>query len=247
MESEPQSNVNQPQTQQGEEDESFRIRVPQNGHLSLAGLDLEQMPSEYGVKYGSHIKRLDLSHNKISAIQNIALFTALEDLVLDNNQLVSEQHFPNLPSVTTLWVNNNKIADIKAFLDAVCPAFSHLTYLSTLKNSACPHPLTGGNEDDYRRYRLYVLSRLPSLNFLDSAPCTPEEIAEAKRRGQFCLPSRPAPLQRPAAALPQVASHGVSEEDLRSHEEREVHFGMLRQTYRGTQSEGNKYISNDFL
>jgi hypothetical protein len=101
---------------------------------------------------------------------------SLTSLVLDNNELTSASlRLPPLPALTTLWVNNNKIADLDEFLAHVraqCPA---ITYLSMLKNAACPNFFTGKPSEDYHRYRRHVLSVLPSLRFLDASPVTDAE------------------------------------------------------------------------
>jgi len=77
----------------------------------------------------------------------------MTSLVLDNNELDSEQSFPLLPSVDTLWVNNNNIADLTLFIDRVTKAFPNISYISMLKNPACPNQLIGKDQDQYRRYR----------------------------------------------------------------------------------------------
>jgi hypothetical protein len=59
---------------------------------------------------------------------------------------------------------------------ARCPA---LTYLSMLKNAACPNFFTGKPSEDYRRYRHHVLSFFPNLRFLDASPVTDQERAAA--------------------------------------------------------------------
>jgi hypothetical protein len=75
-----------------------------------------------------------------------------------------------------------------------CPS---LRYLSLLGNTACPNPLLGygHDEDDYRRYRLYVLYRLPNLKFLDSSIVSEDERKEAKRVGQFMKVVKPSENQ----------------------------------------------------
>ncbi len=38
-------------------------------------------------------------------------------------------------------------------MDCITKAFSNITYLSMLKNPACPNFFTGKDFDDYKRYR----------------------------------------------------------------------------------------------
>ena len=47
-------------------------------------------------------------------------------------------------------------------------SYPNLTFLSLLGNTACPNELVLKDEDDYQRYRYYVLHNLPALKFLDS-------------------------------------------------------------------------------
>ena len=126
-----------------------------------------------------------------SSLQNVGAFANLRSLVLDNNDIKDDCEFPDLPSLGTLWMNNNKIQNIKNLLDSLRHACPNLKYLSLLKNPCCPHRLIGMDDEDYSRYRLYVLWRLPNLTFLDSGRVTPAERQEASRRGEFCLPAEP--------------------------------------------------------
>jgi hypothetical protein len=62
-----------------------------------------------------------------------------------------------------------------------------------MRNPASP-PLIVTSEADIAaaaRYRLYVLYRLPRLQFLDAAPVTAAELAEAAVKGPFCAPKKP--------------------------------------------------------
>lgn len=138
-----------------------------------------------------------------SKIENIERFTRLQSLVLDNNSIES------LASITdesgssmskqctqhleTLWLNNNRLMDLDEVLDVLADKsrFPRLSYLSLLKNPCCPNEFTGGDTDDYQRYRYYVLWRLKGLKFLDSRQVTPEERREAEKRGQFCKVAKP--------------------------------------------------------
>lgn len=55
-------------------------------------------------------------------------------------------------------------------------------------NPCCPDQLTPSREvdgNDYARYRLYVISRLSSLEFLDYTEITVQERSKAKHVGEF--------------------------------------------------------------
>ena len=114
-------------------------------------------------------------------------WTALESLVVDSNELSNDAIAANLhlPNLSTLSINANKIDDLAAFLSTVAQACPALTFLSMLKNPCCPNFFTGKDQEDYQRYRLFVVSALPGLRFLDSSRVSDEERAEAERVGRF--------------------------------------------------------------
>ena len=43
-------------------------------------------------------------------MSNLRLFQRLQCLILDNNELISSQHFTPIPTLHTLWVNNNQVS-----------------------------------------------------------------------------------------------------------------------------------------
>jgi len=50
---------------------------------------------------------------------------------------------------------------------------------------------SGHDDEDYQRYRYFVLYKLPGLMFLDSRQVTAKERREAKRVGEFTKVIRP--------------------------------------------------------
>jgi hypothetical protein len=50
------------------EEDEFPPAVPKNGSLSLAGRGLEKIPWDVAKQYGSEVKSLDISHNKLSVV-----------------------------------------------------------------------------------------------------------------------------------------------------------------------------------
>ena len=100
---------------------------------------------------------------------NLEQFPFLETLVLDKNGLTSLAWLPPCPTLTTLWANNNALADAEALCDAVGAKFPALQMLSTMRNPCCPFLKADAGPDDYRRYRLRVLHRLPGLLSLDGS------------------------------------------------------------------------------
>ncbi|TKS85698.1 Leucine-rich melanocyte differentiation-associated protein [Collichthys lucidus] len=64
---------------------------------------------------------------------------------------------------------------------------------SLLGNEACPNQLVSPDkdEDDYQRYRYFVLHMLPQLKFLDTRKVTRKEVMEAQARGAFMKVVKP--------------------------------------------------------
>jgi hypothetical protein len=137
---------------------------------------------------------------------NISAFAKVHTLILDKNGLQGVGGFPKMPSVTTLWFNNNEVNDIVEFMDEVQATFPNVTYLSCMRNPASP-PLVCVSEEDVAassRFRLYVVHRLPKLQFLDASPVTAEERKEATARGQFLAVRKP--KQKSVSALNKPTS-----------------------------------------
>ena len=80
-----------------------------------------------------------------------------------------------------------QITDLEHFLNEISLKLPGLTYLSLLGNPACPDQLSSSDHDeqDYRRYRSYVVHRMPSLRFLDSSAVRAQEREEAHQRGHY--------------------------------------------------------------
>jgi len=223
----------------------------EGSHLSLVGLDLVSLPPHIGEKYGDRVKQLDLSYNAIEKLSNLERFVHLNSLVVDNNNLECEENIPRMEGLRTLSVNNNRISDLKKFLDIVKEKFPNLTYLSMLKNPACTNEFTGRDSDDYQRYRYYVLYTLRGLRFLDSREVEETERKEALRVGPHCLPARPDPSQYRRATTPEKDGDGTPvpelPPDLKQEGVGKASFGLSNYVYYGRQSEGNRFIVNEDL
>jgi len=219
--------------------------------LSLVGHDLDTVPSELGRQYGNQVKKLDLSYNSLVKLENLDKFTQLTSLVVDNNRLDSYQKIPSMDRLQILSVNNNSITDLKGFIDSISDKLPQLTFLSMLKNPACPNGLIAGKDsDDYRLYRLYVLYRIKNLRFLDSTPVTDEEKKDAALRGHLCLPVRPSPDQirkQVIASSPPEEDFATLPPDLKQEGVGKASFTVSNYVYFGRQSEGNRFIVNDQL
>jgi hypothetical protein len=124
-------------------------------------------------------------------------------LILDHNQICSEAVFPRVPTLTTLWLNHNLIDKLHPFIESVRKGFPNLKFLSLMGNSGAPSYLNGGTYYEYLQYRytclvaktilvclknhlhpnsrLFVISWLPKLEYLDDRPVTPDQREEAHR------------------------------------------------------------------
>lgn len=119
----------------------------------------------------------------------------------------------------------------------------------------------GKDQQDYARYRLFVLSALPGLKFLDSSRVTVEERAEAKRVGHLMKVAKPEIKNVSESSdkgkeeeaddeqqqLQQQQQQQQEEEELANPSRGKVSFGVSRYVYYGKQSEGNRFITNDEL
>ncbi|CAN0167067.1 unnamed protein product [Bubo scandiacus] len=139
-------------------------------------------------------KMLDLM---IMSLEGLKTFSYLEELILDNNLLGNDLLLPRLPHLHTLTLNKNQISfqrnTCKILLDHLAEVVPSLRYLSLLGNKACPNELVckEKDEDDYQRYRYFVLHKLTNLKFLDTRKVTRREREEALVRGAFMKVVKP--------------------------------------------------------
>jgi len=223
--------------------------ILEGDHLSVVGQNLDSIPLSLGEEHGIQIRQLDLSYNNISQLENLQSFTKLHSLVLDNNILKSDQTVSQMPSLQTLCVNNNKIDDLKVFMDTISKSFPSLTYLSMLKNPACPNYFNGKDSEDYQRYRYYVLFRIKKLKFLDSTEVTEQERKESNRVGPYMIVSKPDASQynKKIAETEETSSEFFLPEDSQPEGAGSARFGISTYVYYGKHSEGNRFILNEDL
>ncbi|CAL1295718.1 unnamed protein product [Larinioides sclopetarius] len=218
--------------------------------LSYIGQECYSIPSILGKIYGNQTRRLDLSFNSIRSLENLELFPLLEELILDNNELSDLVSFIPLNNLHTLSLNKNHFRDIESLLRHLTSCYPELTYLSILGNPACPDQLSSfeKDEEDYQRYRYYIIHKIPKLKFLDSTPVKPFEKAEAKRIGGFMKVARPK-IETADEANDETAESRYSPLPVDNSKEgtHRGSFGKLRQRYTGTQSEGNRFIRDNEL
>ncbi|XP_059802530.1 leucine-rich melanocyte differentiation-associated protein isoform X3 [Hypanus sabinus] len=130
------------------------------------------------------------------SLEGLEEFVCLEELILDNNLLRSDLQLPRLPHLHTLMINKNQISELDSLLDHLAEVVPLLKYLSLLGNEACPNELVSldNDENDYQRYRYFVLHKLPNLKFLDTRRVTRKEQQEASTRGAFMKVVKPKDL-----------------------------------------------------
>lgn len=214
--------------------------------LSLANRGLTELPANFASVQAATLKKLDLSENKLASGAGLAGLKSLQTLILDKNELNSLTDYPSLPSVDTLWLNNNNFKDVKSLLDSIEKAFPNVTYLSVLKNPCTPNAyFSDGEFEAYQRFRYYVIHRLKKLKALDATPIDAVERKEADRVGQFAAVSKPAASkeddERPIvkAAKPPIKPSKPPKVA--------TFLGKGKPRYDGSNSEGNRFISNDEL
>eukprot|EP01129_Flabellula_baltica_P014688 TRINITY_DN7107_c0_g1_i1.p1 TRINITY_DN7107_c0_g1~~TRINITY_DN7107_c0_g1_i1.p1 ORF type:complete len:225 (+),score=36.72 TRINITY_DN7107_c0_g1_i1:26-700(+) len=210
-------------------------------HLSIVGQDITEIPSDF--IHANETTQLSLNFNQITVISNLESFVNLKSLVLDNNELSSGGHeFPVMTMLENLFVNNNNIENLETFLQCLEGKVPSLTYLSMLKNSCCPNYFTGKGSNDYQRYRYTVVSYLPTLQLLDSAPVTEEERERGAHYRNLARPDssqyqkRYTPTIDPGKALPESLSR-----------ESRTRVGVTKREYTGRESEGNRFIRDQDL
>uniref|UniRef100_A0A3Q3IVX7 Leucine-rich melanocyte differentiation-associated protein n=1 Tax=Monopterus albus TaxID=43700 RepID=A0A3Q3IVX7_MONAL len=218
--------------------------------VSYIGHDCKDIPDFLGDTYGQIARRLDLSFNQLRSLAGLKMFTELEELVVDNNLLGNDLRLPRLPNLHTLTLNKNQISFETTLLEHLADVTPSLKYLSLLGNEACPNQLVSPDkdEDDYQRYRYFVLHKLPQLKFLDTRNVTKKEVMEARARGAFMKVVKPKSEPHNAAGsesdpLPYTPLPQGSR-DARNHK---GVFAKCHYVYYGKHSEGNRFIRNDQL
>ncbi|XP_015238612.1 leucine-rich melanocyte differentiation-associated protein [Cyprinodon tularosa] len=219
--------------------------------ISYIGHDSKDIPNFLGETYGSFARRLDLSFNQFRSLAGLKMFTELEELVVDNNLLGNDLQLPRLPKLHTLTLNKNQLTDIEALLDNLADVTPSLQYLSLLGNEACPNQLVSldKDDDDYQRYRYFVLYKLPQLKFLDSRKVTRKELMEAQERGAFMKVVKPKSegLLNEAGSEIRPLPYTPLPRGSRDAKNHKGVFAKCRYIYYGKHSEGNRFIRNDQL
>jgi len=221
--------------------------------ISLSGRALKSLPPEIAKKYGDSLTKLDLTDNQLCSGKGFEGLTKLTTLILDKNAIKGLIDFPAMKTVDTLWLNNNQISELKPLLDVVEKSFPNLTYLSMLKNPACPNMyFSDGEAEAYQRYRHAIIYRLRNLKMLDALPVEEAEQKEAQRVGKFQIPAKPS-AQDDASRAIDAAADGLKQRPIphpaATNKPPKVasFLGKGKPRYDGANSEGNRFISDQDL
>ncbi|XP_066930961.1 leucine-rich melanocyte differentiation-associated protein-like [Clytia hemisphaerica] len=237
-------------------DEKDEEKMPdcfQNGCVSFIGQNVKCIPNWLSSKYGSKTIRADFSYNNLKSAKGLVGFDVLKELVLDNNCLTDDVQFPKLESLETLTANKNNIQNLELFMAHIVETLPNLTYLSLLGNTACPNQLSNldNDEEDYQRYRYYVLYMMPNLKFLDSTPVSSSERKEALRIGAFTKVVSADNFEDNDEENSSSANEGYtplpSSSTMNGEDDHKSTFGKCRYIYYGKHSEGNRFIANNDL
>ncbi|KAL3277074.1 hypothetical protein HHI36_012435 [Cryptolaemus montrouzieri] len=223
-----------------------------DSQLCYSGQKCQKIPEALVKLYGNKTQSLDLSYNELVSLRGLEGFPLLKELILDNNDLSDSLVLPYLPHLNLLSLNKNKIYDIESLITKIQHNLPSLSYLSLLGNKACPNELADmeNDEEDYQRYRYFVLHHLPNLKFLDSTKVREIERTEARRRGKYMKVMRPS-----TASSNDTSSENISWESsfsplprtIRSLDDHRGAIGKCKKLYNGKHSEGNRFISNNDL
>mmetsp|Transcript_24003 Transcript_24003/g.42860 ORF Transcript_24003/g.42860 Transcript_24003/m.42860 type:complete len:274 (-) Transcript_24003:127-948(-) len=137
---------------------------------------------------------IDLRGNKISAIENLgATENQFDSIDLSDNAIVKLEGFPKLFRLKQVILNNNRIIRIGKNLEDTVPNLENLVIANNrLSNLKDLDPLAGlskltilsllGNPVvNKAKYRLYVISKIPSLKILDFKKVKLQERLAAKK------------------------------------------------------------------
>ncbi|XP_053666645.1 leucine-rich melanocyte differentiation-associated protein-like [Anopheles marshallii] len=153
----------------------------QNGErLSLAYEQLSQIPRKIAEKFSRTTTILDLSYNEIRDLSFLTHFRQLNTLILDKNVQPDERTLPTLPNLELLWLNHCDINNLQNWIYRIRECCPSLKYLSLMGNPGATSSFNGNSTLEHNDYRLFVISILPQLRYLDDSEVTPAQRTQAK-------------------------------------------------------------------
>ncbi|XP_060779810.1 leucine-rich melanocyte differentiation-associated protein isoform X2 [Neoarius graeffei] len=156
--------------------------------LSFAYQSLLEIPYDAILKQQDTLEVLDLSYNLLDDPALLGELDKLSTLILDGNNYSAHVKFPYIASLTTLWINKNKISNLPIIVEEIRCKFPNIKILSMMNNEAAPSYFNGGSLTQYIDYRQYVISQIPSLEVLDDTEVQEKERTQARKtyRMQKC-------------------------------------------------------------
>uniref|UniRef100_A0A2M4AS94 Putative u2-associated snrnp a' protein n=1 Tax=Anopheles triannulatus TaxID=58253 RepID=A0A2M4AS94_9DIPT len=162
-------------------DSSRSDDMDHNGErLSLAYERLSQIPRKIAEKFSRTTTILDLSYNEIKDLSFLVHFRQLNTLILDKNSRPDERTLPSLPNLELLWLNNCDIGNLQNWIYRIRECCPSLKYLSLMGNPSATSSFNGNSTLEHNDYRLFVISILPQLRYLDDSEVTMSQRAQAK-------------------------------------------------------------------
>eukprot|EP01059_Diplonema_ambulator_P013819 TRINITY_DN2446_c1_g1_i1.p1 TRINITY_DN2446_c1_g1~~TRINITY_DN2446_c1_g1_i1.p1 ORF type:complete len:395 (+),score=156.41 TRINITY_DN2446_c1_g1_i1:55-1185(+) len=148
--------------------------------LSLVHRELRALPDELFSK-GTGLVSLDISHNKLqdSSLNKLVSLEKLTTLVADSNRF-QKFYLPNMPNLTFLSINSNKISDLEGIAVVLSTRCPQLKTLSLTNNPCCPsYELQQQYPEAQNVYRCYIIGHFKNLKTLDYTDVTEQEREKA--------------------------------------------------------------------
>ncbi|KAF5907049.1 U2 small nuclear ribonucleoprotein A'-like isoform X1 [Clarias magur] len=149
--------------------------------LSFAYQSLLEIPYDDILKQQDTLEVLDLSYNLLDDPALLGELDKLSTLILDGNNYCTHVKFPYMPSLTTLWINKNRISNLPIIVEEIRCKFPNIKILSMMNNEAAPSYFNGGSLTQYLDYRQYVISQIPCLEVLDDTEVQEKERVQARK------------------------------------------------------------------
>ncbi|XP_076361634.1 leucine-rich melanocyte differentiation-associated protein-like isoform X2 [Tachypleus tridentatus] len=145
--------------------------------VSFNNNNLQRIPPLLRHVYGKQAKCLDLRFNALRSLEELKHFTALEVLIIDNNELDDNTQFVRNTRLQELSLNNNKFTDLDNLMNQLSRCYPNMQYLSLLGNPG----YLKKDKDAYQHFRYYVIHKFPKLKFLDYTRVLAQERKKAKK------------------------------------------------------------------
>ncbi|KAG1928043.1 leucine-rich melanocyte differentiation-associated protein [Pimephales promelas] len=148
---------------------------------------LLEIPYDTILQHQDTLEVLDLSYNLLdeypfgNQMSWSYVHNKLSTLILDCNNYSAHVKFPYMPSLTTLWINKNKISNLPIVVEEISCKFPNIKILSMMNNEAAPSYFNGGSRTQYIDYRQYVISQISSLEVLDDTEVQVKERELARK------------------------------------------------------------------